>query len=275
MSTGDIYREAASALPRNALKGQFDAQGLDQQAVGRAGRLAEIRENMEAMGQIGGSIEGVIDRYGNKRSGEDAKSKQDQTRKKKGMSDALWVDILAQLHDQRDWLDAQANEHREYFADKYGEEWRTILGRSVLDDEEFPDRRPGETLDEYNARIEDAIFTKIANPDGTLKEEYKDHPDADRLAIWAKQRVQSQQIDHHIKNINSAETEEELKQATDEATSDATIDQLCTIAAGTKAEAGSVIEAKIKEVHDKQSDQQFDNASAADRSGDFFGPSAG
>ena len=101
MSTGDIYRDAASALPRNALKGQFDAQGLDEQAVERVSRLAEFRENMEAMGQIGGSIESVIDRYGHKQNGESAKSKQDEARKKKsGMSDALWVDILAQLRGQ-------------------------------------------------------------------------------------------------------------------------------------------------------------------------------
>ena len=189
MTEGDPYTEAASALPRNALKGQFDAQGLDKQAVGRVSRLAEFRENMEAMGQLGGSIESVIERYGVRKHSDDAKSRQDQARKKKGsVSDIVWLDLVGQLQAQIDAADERIQGHRDYFENKYGEDWAEKLALDILDEDSFPERRDGESITDYRRRIEDELFDEMFGPDGKLKPKYQDHPDAERFKQWARDR---------------------------------------------------------------------------------------
>lgn len=111
---------------------------------------------------------------------------EEQTAKsKENTSKMMFIALLDQL--ERD-LERAIEGHRDYFRDKYGDDYATVLGRPILGDD-MPDRLPGESDEDYNARVEDALFDKICNPDGSLKDEYKDHPDAERLGQWGRARA--------------------------------------------------------------------------------------
>ncbi|MEO1660121.1 MAG: hypothetical protein AAFR51_03975 [Pseudomonadota bacterium] len=116
----------------------------------------------------------------------------------------LFIALLDQL--ERDLAEAIQG-HRDYFRDKYGDDYATVLGRPILGDD-MPDRLPGESDEDYNKRVEDALFNEICHPDGSLKDEYKDHPDADRLTQWGKDRVASDRV----KTLNASSSPEEVRE---------------------------------------------------------------
>ena len=205
------------------------------------------------------------------RTGAAIKVEHAQKSKKSGI-DAFWNALLLNMNNQLDWLDKQIEGHREYFQNKYGDEWRTVLGKSILDEDEFPERLPGETDEEYNQRLEDAMFDKIANPDGTLKDEYKDHPDADRLALWAKDRHAREKVAGFINEHHEAKTDAERIDIAERATSDATTRETEQFMAGGRLEAGSASEQVAQANRDEVGDAEFQKADLSDRSGDFFQP---
>lgn len=171
-----------------ALKAAFDAKAQDFDDLQNEIALSQ--------GQLDIS---QINRIINEARTKDAMQLERDEKAKKEFSERLWRLLIDQLRKQIEALDEAIAGHRAYFQDRYGDDWAETLGRSILGDD-LPERLPGESDAAYQARIEDAIFDEICHPDGTLKEEYRDHPDADRLEQWGKDRAMKRQAEADLEN---------------------------------------------------------------------------
>ncbi len=157
--------------------------------------------------------------------------------------DMIYHLVLDELDRQREWLTANIDKHRAYFEELYGADWRQTLAQDILDGDEYPQRRAGESVDDYNRRIEDAIFTKIIGPDGRLNPEYRDHPEAARLQAWADDRRALDAVESRRTAIERALTPEAKQHAVHDAVADRSIYEIAQIRASA-VEQGFNSEAK-------------------------------
>ncbi len=116
------------------------------------------------------------------------------TRKKrkteKTSNTALWLDLLEnQIGD----LQRHIESAERGFTAIYGEDWREQFAMRVLDPDLMPQRRDGESMEEYRARVEQALMDELLNDDGAIKDAYKDHPQYGKLAQWAQWTYDQQQ----------------------------------------------------------------------------------
>lgn len=89
------------------------------------------------------------------------------------------------------------------FRDQHGDAWREHIANKILDADEIPQQRPGETIDEYRQRLEKRLVEEMLNPDGSIKDKYKDDPEYRKYAQWAQKiyhRDIAQAIANDLKN---------------------------------------------------------------------------
>lgn len=83
----------------------------------------------------------------------------------------------------------------ETFEDKYGAQWREHMALQILDEDEMPLRRDGESMADYEARVEQALMDKLLDENGNIKPEYKDHPEYGQWAEWAHSRLKQRDLE--------------------------------------------------------------------------------
>lgn len=155
--------------------------------IGRAQSLKALgEENTIILGWD--SLAGLIQRNNTSKTAHDKEAGSQQKKKKAATSDLVWLDLVGQLQAQVDAADRRIQGHRDYFENKYGEDWVEKLALDILDEDSFPERREGESITDYRRRIEDEIFEEMVGPDGQIKPEYRDHPDYERFKEWARDR---------------------------------------------------------------------------------------
>lgn len=155
--------------------------------IGRAQSLKALgEENTIILGWD--SLAGLIQRNSTSRTAHDKEGGSQQKKKKAATSDLVWLDLVGQLQAQVDAADRRIQGHRDYFENKYGEDWVEKLALDILDEDSFPERREGESITDYRRRIEDEIFEEMVGPDGQIKPDYHDHPDYERFKEWARDR---------------------------------------------------------------------------------------
>ena len=148
-----------------------------------------------------------IDRYNRAMSGletgdgsahdslKEASELQSATAKREGRqdrktSDALWRDLISrQIADLQTLIDG----HEDMFAAQHGEAWREQLALAILAPDLIPQRREGESMEDYRERLEQALMDEFLNEDGTIKDKYKDHPQYGEYAKWAQWKYDQQQ----------------------------------------------------------------------------------
>ncbi len=247
-NANDITRPLAELGTKN-----FDpSAGIKAEFGSKSEQNFQDHQNEIALGQGQLSFTQINRLINESRSKEAMRYDRDE-KSRKDFADRMWRFLLEQLQHQLDAVNAAIDGHRDYFADKYGEDWVETLGGSILGDD-MPDRLPGESDAEYQARVEDAIFDEICNPDGTLKDEYKHHPDAERLEQWGKDRVRQQKLENGIEKINNAETPEAKLDAAEETMETADVKDAWGVAAGVEEKATEEVKVTVVEAHDEERD---------------------
>lgn len=144
---------------------------------------AHDKDNDELLGLASGSRESLIKRgLSLARSFADARQR-DADRSRKTVHE---VSFLTILDDHLDWLGEQIASREREFERENGEDWREDLALEILDPDKIPQRREGESMEAYRERLEEALIDEMLNPDGSIKDEYKDHPEYGRYAEWAQ-----------------------------------------------------------------------------------------
>jgi hypothetical protein len=79
------------------------------------------------------------------------------------------------------------------FEAEFGDAWREEIALRIYDEDEIPKQRPDETIDDYRARLEKELVDKMLNPDGSIKDKYKNDPQLRKYAEWA-QKIHNRDI---------------------------------------------------------------------------------
>ncbi|NQY41374.1 MAG: hypothetical protein HRT80_14895 [Henriciella sp.] len=116
---------------------------------------------------------------------------QQKKNKPSNKDNTLWLDLIQR---QIDELQTSINDAERDFAIDNGEEWRELFALRLLDPELMPQRLEDESLEEYRARVEQALIDEPLNDDGSIKDEYKDHPEYGELAQWAQWKHDQQLV---------------------------------------------------------------------------------
>lgn len=89
------------------------------------------------------------------------------------------------------------------FEAEFGDAWREEIALRVFDEDEIPRQRPDESVKDYRTRLEKELVDKMLNPDGSIKDKYKDDPNLRKYAQWAQKihnRDVAQQLATELKN---------------------------------------------------------------------------
>jgi hypothetical protein len=133
---------------------------------------------------------------------------------------------LGQINEQIAANDAQIQALEKTLEDKYGDSWREDTALKVMGPDDIPERKPGESIQEWRERVEQALVREMIDPvTGKLKEQYKNHPDqaVREIGEWAE-RMHAQSKNHEKANelrvtFEDPNIPDEIKQAKAESVS--------------------------------------------------------
>lgn len=148
-------------------------------------------------GLVGGSVTNVIDRgsvASNSQSKYDDKQKDEQRRA------ARFVELAEQIRLSIEQIETDIRALEELFKKRDGEEWRENLALKILDADDIPQQEPGEDINAYRKRLEQHLIYEMLNPDGTIKDKYKNDPKYSDYAEWAQKQ-------YHLNNAKAIAAE--------------------------------------------------------------------
>lgn len=179
------YRAAAQGLGEGFLGSAFDRSSMPDSNVSKIHTIAAFREEAELMGLKGGSVAGVQERGMRlARNIQDAKSA-DSEKARQSSDTILFLNLLDQRIAD---LDFRMAELEEQLVERFGEQWAEQVALEVLDPDEMPQRRDGESMADYQARVYEALEEEFLDEDGNIKPEYKDHPRYRDAALYMEHK---------------------------------------------------------------------------------------
>lgn len=124
-------------------------------------------------------ISSIMARALAKRVKEEQKNKKDTKR--------FIEDILLQaLLDHIEELNREIKAAEAELAAKHGDAWREELALKILDEDEIPLQKEGESIEDYRERLGNVLVAEMLNEDGTIKDQYKNDPAMRDYAEWAQ-----------------------------------------------------------------------------------------
>lgn len=148
-------------------------------------RRMEFTQNEHAIlyGQLGGSIAGMIE-LGPVASR--IQSRQDEERRIEERRTAQFVQLVDQMRASIERMEADVKRLVASFEKRDGDAWREKLALNILGADEIPQQASGESITAYRKRLEQHLINEMLNPDGTIKDKYKNDPKYGDYAEWAQ-----------------------------------------------------------------------------------------
>jgi len=179
-----------------------------------------------------------------------------------------FVQLIKLANAYIDQLERDIEDMEKRFRERDGDEWREQLVLKILDPDEIPQRREGESIEDYRKRLESILINKMLNPDGSIKKQYLDDPELREYAEWAQKKhhyniargYMSELENSNISLERAEEIYEYLKGNTD-------VEMMVFAERGAAPE--SDIEGKIKDIGDDNHDAGL-QANNKDAIGDFL-----
>lgn len=90
------------------------------------------------------------------------------------------------------------------FEAQYGDAWREHIANKVMDPDDIPQRRDGETMVDYRQRLETVLIATMIDENGNIRPEYanSDDPDVRRYANWAQAQHTKRGADAYLEQRN-------------------------------------------------------------------------
>ncbi len=112
------------------------------------------------------------------------------------------ITFLTLLENQLAWLNDRIAEAEKSFEERYGEDWREQMAERILEPDEIPQRREGESMEDYRQRLEETLIEKMLDDTGEIKPEYLKDPELREWAKWAKKEYDKLDLDVKMKRGN-------------------------------------------------------------------------
>ncbi|WP_160828598.1 hypothetical protein [Nitrosomonas sp. JL21] len=144
------------------------------------------KDNQLLVGQLSGTVTGMIER-GSVASRNSSRQAEEE-RKTKERQTSQFVEIAAQLRASIERMEADIKKLTALFEKRDGDAWREKLALKILDADAIPQQEVGESIQAYRKRLERHLIDEMLNPDGTIKDKYKNDPKYSDYAEWAQKQ---------------------------------------------------------------------------------------
>lgn len=137
-----------------------------------------------------------------------------EKRKKREENNQTQMTLAEQARILSEQLARHIAELESAFETKYGDAWREHIANKVMEPDEIPERREGESMQDYRERLEAVLIATMIDPaTGKIKPEYanSDDPDVLHYAEWA----QAQHRQRQIENASESELEQIISESQD------------------------------------------------------------
>lgn len=190
----------------SAMRRRKDAQDMqDQQAFYR--QLSGVAEGTGEISQAVGAA---------RQTAEDT-AKADEKARKERTDRAV---ILASIDNARDFAAQRGRDAanlEDIFEARFGDAWREEIANRVMDPDEIPERRDGETMEDYRERLGDVLIERMIDPEtGQIRPEFRDDPEMSQYAEWALARHQEREALAYIERRSDPNLTPEQQRAIDE-----------------------------------------------------------
>jgi len=210
------------------------------------------------MGQISGSI---IDMPSIAATANRLRSDHPESEKAKHKKLTDFIELIEATRQYIERLQKDIEDLETRFRERDGDEWREKLALKILDPDEIPQQRDGESIEDYRKRLEPILINKMLNPDGSIKKQYLDDLELRDYAEWAQKKFHLNIARRYLIELENPitpperieEIYEDLKQNTD-------IETLVF------AERGAAVESDAQEIVKNVVDESRDNKFAAHQS---------
>ncbi|MFQ3244122.1 MAG: hypothetical protein ACI9SP_000747 [Arenicella sp.] len=176
--------------------------------------------NKTLLGQVSGSMIEMpsLAVAGDKRRSDHPDSQEAKDKKLRDFIDL--VDLANAFIEQ---LRQDIEELEAGFRARYGDAWREKLALKILDPDEIPQRREGESIEDYRQRLEPILTDRMLDADGSIKPQYLNDPELFDYAQWAQKNHHYNLAVGYVRELEDPSTTperkeeiaEELKQNTD------------------------------------------------------------
>lgn len=223
-------------------------------------KFLAAKENEILLGQKSGSIEGQQERSG---IGQQSSERQRKKDKENREGTDRFIELIERI--RRD-LDAM----EEGFRARDGDAWRENLALKILEPDEVPQRRDGESIEHYRKRLEIHLINEMLNPDGTIKDKYKNDPELSDYAQWAQKKFHHNRARGVVSELEDQNTSPERKQdILDELEQRANVEELTFADRNSQQQAS---QDSVKDIADSVEDSRFREASASDDINNLLAP---
>lgn len=174
-------------------------------------RRMEFTQNEHAIlyGQLGGSIAGMIE-LGPVASR--TQSRQDEERKTEERRTAQFVQLVEQMRASIERMEADVKRLVASFEKRDGDAWREKLALNILEADEIPQQEAGESINAYRKRLEQHLINEMLNPDGTIKNKYKNDPKYGDYAEWAQTQFHLNSAKAAVAELDNGDTNPQRKE---------------------------------------------------------------
>jgi len=174
-------------------------------------RRMEFTQNEHAIlyGQLGGSIAGMIE-LGPVASR--TQSRQDEERRTEERRTAQFVQLVNQMRASIERMEADVKRLVASFEKRDGDAWREKLALNILGADEIPQQATGESITAYRKRLEQHLINEMLNPDGTIKDKYKNNPKYGDYAEWAQTQFHLNSAKAAVAELDSDTTSPQRKE---------------------------------------------------------------
>ncbi|WP_347888511.1 hypothetical protein ABHF54_01345 [Nitrosomonas europaea] len=174
-------------------------------------RRMEFTQNEHSIlyGQLGGSIAGMIELgpVANR-----TQSRQDEERKTEERRTAQFVQLVDQMRASIERMEADVKRLVASFEKRDGDAWREKLALNILEADEIPQQEANESITAYRKRLEQHLINEMLNPDGTIKDKYKNDPKYGDYAEWAQTQFHLNSAKAAVAELDNGDTSPQRKE---------------------------------------------------------------
>ncbi|MEL6709051.1 MAG: hypothetical protein AAFP79_12285 [Pseudomonadota bacterium] len=175
------------------LKNQFAAAGAREFV--ESGNAFEARSQFLASA-IADDKDAPITLSASQQSKRDA-SLTETNKRRREEQQRIVLTLAEQAHRLSEQLGKQIAAMEHAFEAEMGDAWREQIANKVMDADDIPQRREGESMKDYRDRLKIVLITMMVDPEtGEIKPEFTDNPETARYSEWAQAQHRKAMIDN-------------------------------------------------------------------------------
>jgi hypothetical protein len=217
------------------------------------------RENYIHNGQLSGSVAGVIERNSVVNT---SQSRHAEERKSKERKTAQFIELLEQIRASIKQMEIDVKALIASFEKRDGDAWREKLALDILGADDIPQQRSGENINAYRKRLEQHLINEMLNPDGTIRNKYKNDAKYGDYAEWAQKQFHLNSARAVVAKLDDDNTNPQRKEQLLDEMKDRGFIQEMVFA--DRVSSSLDTQASVRDTRDSQHDEMLSRASSSD-----------